>query len=312
SGGSGRPGDQRGGVAFPGGRPGDHRQVRGNGDPSGRGDLHHPPAAGRAGQGQGLITRPHRGAGVGGPAGKLARGDPKGGPKGGATVERHVAGGWAGAAGEPASRPESHLAVRGLVKTFGATQVLHGVTFQVARGEIVAILGPNGAGKTTTLKTIAGLLRPTAGQVWVAGRPHTHPEARRALALVPEVPAVYELLTTWEHLEFIARAFALDGWQPEAEALLRRYHLWEKRDALVGLDPAAQRDLKDTLRALRDQGAAILVSTHMLETAERLCDRALVLHRGRVIAEGGLDALRAQFRLAGDASLEDIFLEATG
>ena len=258
-------------------------------------------------------------------------------------MERHVAGGWAGAAGEPASRPESHLAVRGLVKTFGATQVLHGVTFQVARGEIVAILGPNGAGKTTTLKTIAGLLRPTAGQVWVAGRPHTHPEARRALALVPEVPAVYELLTTWEHLEFIARAFALDGWQPEAEALLRRYHLWEKRDALaatlskgqrqkllicgallhqpevflfdeplVGLDPAAQRDLKDALRALRDQGAAILVSTHMLETAERLCDRALVLHRGRVIAEGGLDALRAQFRLAGDASLEDIFLEATG
>ena len=80
-------------------------------------------------------------------------------------MERHVAGGWAGAAGEPASRPESHLAVRGLVKTFGATQVLHGVTFQVARGEIVAILGPNGAGKTTTLKTIAGLLRPTAGQV---------------------------------------------------------------------------------------------------------------------------------------------------
>src|SRR5690606_39563122 len=83
-------------------------------------------------------------------------------------------------------------------------------------------------------------------------------------------------------------------------------------EPLVGLDPGAQRDLKDALRALRDQGAAILVSTHMLETAERLCDRALVLHRGRVIAEGGLDALRAQFRLAGDASLEDIFLEAAG
>lgn len=258
-------------------------------------------------------------------------------------MERRAYQGSAGPAGGPENRPESHLAVRGLVKAFGATQVLHGVTFDVARGEIVALLGPNGAGKTTTLKSVAGLLRPTAGQIWVAGRPHTDPEARQRLAMVPEMPAVYELLTAWEHLEFMARAFRLETWQPEAESLLRRYHLWEKREALaatlskgqrqklliccallhrpevflfdeplVGLDPAAQRDLKDSLRALRNQGAAILVSTHMLETAERLCDRALVMNRGEVIAEGSLTELRARFRLSGDASLEDVFLEATG
>jgi len=258
-------------------------------------------------------------------------------------VERRACQGPGSPAGVPEHGAGSHLVVRGLVKAYGPVQVLHGVTFNVARGEIVALLGPNGAGKTTTLKTVAGLLRPTAGEVWVAGRPHTDPEARQRLALVPEIPAVYELLTVWEHLEFIARAFRLDAWQPAAEDLLQRYHLWEKRQALaatlskgqrqklliccallhqpevflfdepmVGLDPAAQRDLKDSLRALRDQGAAILVSTHMLETAERLCDRALVMNRGRVIAEGSLQALRERFHLSGDASLEDVFLEATG
>ncbi|BAS25950.1 ABC transporter ATP-binding protein [Limnochorda pilosa] len=250
----------------------------------------------------------------------------------------------AGAKVQPAGdSQQALLAVRGLVKDFGRHRVLRGLSFHVQAGEIVALLGPNGAGKTTTLKTVAGLLRLTAGQVLIEGRPHTDAEARRGLALVPEVPSVYELLTAWEHLEFIALAFRLSGWQAASEALLRRYHLWEKRDALgatlskgqrqkllicaallhrprvflfdeplVGLDPAAQRDLKTSLRAMRDEGAAILVSTHMLETVERLCDRAIVMNRGELLAEGTLDQLRERFHLPTHAPLEEVFLEATG
>src|SRR5690606_31033147 len=145
-------------------------------------------------------------------------------------------------------------------------------------------------------------------------------------AFVPEGPMLYGLLTPWEHMAFIARAYRLQDWREEAEGLLRQFDLWEKRDALaatlskgmrqkvmiagallhrprvllfdepmVGLDPQAQHELKTVLIGLAEHGRAVLISTHMLDTAERLCSRAVILKEGRVAAEGGLAQLRARF-----------------
>ena len=240
SGGSGRPGDQRGGVAFPGGRPGDHRQI-----PAGRRSVWEgrptPSSSGRTCWPRSRPDhRPHRGAGVGAPAGKLARGDPKGGSKGGATVERHVAGGWAGAAGEP-SQPARKPLRRARV---GQDLWRHP---GVARGHL-----PGGPGRDRR--------HPGPQRRRQDHHPEDHRRApashrrpgsgRRGPTPIPRPGGPWPWcprcgrLRAPDHLgapEFIARAFALDGWQPEAEALLRRYHLWEKRDVLAATLSKGQR-----------------------------------------------------------------------
>lgn len=162
------------------------------------------------------------------------------------------------------------------------------------------------------------------------------------LGYIPEVPSVYDLLTPWEHLQFTAMAYGLTGWRENAEAILERFDLDEKRNAFcgelskgmrqkvliacallhqpalylfdeptVGLDPQAQRELTDQMRQLRETGAALLVSTHILSQIERLADRAVILNRGKIVASGTLDELRRMFNLASDTPLEDVFLQVT-
>lgn len=242
----------------------------------------------------------------------------------------------------PPSRRPALLEVRDLAKRFGAVQALKGISFCLYPGEIVALLGPNGAGKTTTIRCIMGLNRPTAGTILVEGRPHTDPAVRMKVGLVPEIPTVYGLLTVWEHLRFVALAYRLREWESRAQRLLQELDLWDKRNSLgnalskgmkqkvllsmvllhepdvvlmdeplTGLDPQAQREFKQYVLDLRAGGHAILMSTHMLDTVERLCDRALVLKQGTLLAEGSLDSLRARFHLPSSTPLEDIFLEAT-
>lgn len=234
------------------------------------------------------------------------------------------------------------LDVRHLSKRFGDVVAVNDLSFTVAAGQIVAMLGPNGAGKTTSLKCIVGLLRPQAGQITLAGQPARTPQARAALGWVPEVPYAYELLTIWEHMQFVALAYRLPAsWEERAAALLRQFDLWEKRSSLasglskgmrqklviclallhqprlflfdeplVGLDPPAQRELREIILQLRQAGAGVLISTHMLESAERLCDQALVMHKGRQVAAGSLAELREQFHLPTNTPLEDVFFEA--
>src|SRR5262245_56058333 len=124
------------------------------------------------------------------------------------------------------------LWVQGLTKRYGSKVAVEGLTFGVAPGEILALAGPNGAGKTTTLLSLAGLLRPDAGTVCWEGRP-LGPERTRAMALIPETPEVYDMLTVWEHLVFVARSCRLaDGWRPRAEALIERLGIADQRDTL--------------------------------------------------------------------------------
>ena len=234
------------------------------------------------------------------------------------------------------------LEITGLTKRFGRTEAVRGLTFSVSGGEIVGLLGPNGAGKTTTIRCIASLLRPTAGKVHIGGFDlETHAEdAKRVLAYVPEIPNPYEMLTVWEHLRFIAAAYDTEDEMMRAEAVLKRLDLWDKRselganlskgmkqklacacafvhrarvfcfdEPLIGLDPKGGRELKEMLREARDDGAAVLVSTHMLDTAERLCDRVIIMDHGVVVEQGTMDDLHARVTMG--ATLEEMFLSLT-
>lgn len=239
------------------------------------------------------------------------------------------------------------LEVTGLTKRYRGALALSEVSFSVAGGEIVGLLGPNGAGKTTCLRSIAGIIRPSAGKIVVGGRDLAtqEREAKRLLAFVPEQPNPYETLTVYEHLRFIALAYdTLEDFDARADALLERFDLAAKRDELVGtlskgmrqkltiacafvhrarvflfdepligLDPKGARELRALITdAAKSDGAAVLVSTHMLDTAQNLCDRILILRQGEKIAEGTLADLRARAHAQTDATLEDIFLSLTG
>lgn len=237
------------------------------------------------------------------------------------------------------------VAVQGVYKHYRDFPAVQDVSFTLAPGEIVGLVGPNGAGKTTILRCIAGVLRLTGGEVFCGGHSMSAEPSRAKplVALVPETPNLYELLTVTEHLRFIHMAYGeATEFQPRADALLHHLDLWEKRDALVatlskgmkqklavacafvhspriflfdepfiGIDPAGQRVVRDMVRQAAAGGAAVLISSHILETVEQLCRRVLVLHRGRLVAEGDLQQLRLAASMGADGSLEDVFLTLT-
>lgn len=236
------------------------------------------------------------------------------------------------------------LQVSHLVKEYKNVRAVNDLSFEIHPGEIVGLLGPNGAGKTTALRCVCGILKPNGGQILINGHDlaHDQAKAKSRLAFVPELPSLYELLTVDEHLRFVAMCFnTLPTYELKRDMLLDRYNLMEKRDDLVatlskgmrqklaiacamvhdanvflfdepiiGIDPAGVVEVKEEMRRAKNEGAAILVSTHLLDTAEKLCDRVLIVTRGRKVAEGTLAELQAQKQMEG-RSLEDVFLELT-
>ena len=232
------------------------------------------------------------------------------------------------------------LIIGGLAKRFGKTTAVDGLSFTVGGGEIVGLLGPNGAGKSTTFLCLAGLLRPDAGSISWNGV-ELGSERGRTVSLIPETPDVYPMLTVWEHLIFVAKSCKLDGsWPVRAAGLLERFGMSAQRDTLgvalskgmrqktlvaatvladtpvllldepmIGLDPLGQRELREIVAALRANGTALMISTHMLEQAQAICDRVIIMKSGRSVASGTFDELRA---VAGEGgSAEDLFLELT-
>lgn len=236
------------------------------------------------------------------------------------------------------------LRVEGLVKQYKKFRAVDDLSFTIHPGEIVGLLGPNGAGKTTALRCVAGILRPTDGRITINGFDAASDQARAKsrLAFVPEVPSLYELLTVDEHLKFVAMCFdTLDLYDAKRMELLDRYDLVEKKDALVatlskgmrqklsvacalihdanvflfdepliGIDPAGAKELKDEIVRTRNSGSAVLVSTHLLDTAEKLCDRLIIMARGKKLFEGTFEELRSQMGREGQG-LEEIFLALT-
>jgi ABC-2 type transport system ATP-binding protein len=236
------------------------------------------------------------------------------------------------------------LRIRSLSKSFGRAAV-DGLDLAIAPGELYALLGPNGAGKTTTLRMVAGLLAPDSGTIEIFGIDAiaSPVAAKRITAWLPDEPMLYDKLDPLEYLEFVAGLWGMTAAEAErdAQGLLEMLDLWRHRhercegfsrgmkqklalagalihgprllmldEPLTGLDAAIARQVKDLLAQRVKAGAAIVLTTHILEVAERLADRIGIIHQGRLIAEGTLAELR---RRAGDASstLEDVFLDLT-
>jgi ABC-2 type transport system ATP-binding protein len=227
----------------------------------------------------------------------------------------------------------------------GKVRAVDDLTLTVEPGEIFGFLGPNGAGKTTTIKMIVGLLRPDTGQVRVDGFDVTREPlaAKQVTTYVPDTPAVYERLTGLEYLNFIgdvygvpreARLERVGKWLEVFElssavsnpiqsyshgmkqkivltaALLPGPRVMVLDEPLVGLDPRAAHQIKEMFREHCDEGKTLFFSTHIMEVAEKLCDRIGIIHKGRLVASGTMEELRALDRR--EHSLEDIFLEVTG
>ena len=238
------------------------------------------------------------------------------------------------------------IETRNLVKQYGDKVAVNNVSFDVFGGEVFGFLGPNGAGKTTTIKMIVGLLQPTSGSIKVAGYDIQTQSmlAKASAGYVPDTPNLYAKLTGSELLRFVGDLYSMDRGQVahRIDELLRMFdlsvvgdetvdsysHGMQQKASLaaalmhdpkvlvldeptVGLDPKSARLIKDILRQLADRGAAVMLSTHILEIAESMCDRIGIINKGQLIAVGTMDELRTLDK-TGQASLEDIFLGLTG
>jgi ABC-2 type transport system ATP-binding protein len=241
------------------------------------------------------------------------------------------------------------LVIRGLVKRFGGFTAVNGLDLTVRRGELYALLGPNGAGKTTSLRIVAGLLAPDAGQVSVCGvdRLRDPLEAKRRVAWLPDEPMIYDKLTPVEYLDLVAGLWQVDpvtaaerrdellaaldlarvadqrcegfskGMRQKvalAGALIHEPELLILDEPLTGLDAAMARHVKDLLRGRVARGVTVILTTHILEVAERLSDRIGIIRAGRLAAEGTMAELRAARMaqgagLAARSTLEDVFLD---
>ncbi|KRM53346.1 ABC transporter ATP-binding protein [Ligilactobacillus araffinosus] len=237
------------------------------------------------------------------------------------------------------------LKVSHLVGGYSQIPVLKDVSFEVQPGELVGLIGLNGAGKSTTIKHIIGLLEPQKGEITIDGVTlfDDPKKYKTKLAYIPETPVLYDELTLKEHLELTMMAYNLDhdeAWK-KANRLLKMFRLDKKLDwfpanfskgmrqkvmitcafitnaeifiidePFYGLDPLAIRDLTGLIDEVKVQGAAVLMSTHVLETAQKICDRFVMLNHGQVEAQGDLSDLQDQMNKQ-DADLSDIYLEMT-
>lgn len=238
------------------------------------------------------------------------------------------------------------LRINKLVGGYGQLPVLKDVSLRVEPGQLVGLIGLNGAGKSTTINHIIGLLRPFSGEISLNGLTieKNEQEYKQSLAYVPETPILYDELTLKEHLEMTMLAYDLDPEQtwPKAHRLLKMFRLDNKLtwfpaefskgmkqkvmiccaflpdvkllivdEPFYGLDPLAVHDLLQLIEEKKKQGTAVLMSTHVLDTAERYCDRFVMLADGRVKAHGSLEELR-QSAGEPDASLDHLYLQMTG
>jgi ABC-2 type transport system ATP-binding protein len=235
------------------------------------------------------------------------------------------------------------IEVRGLVKRYGRLTAVAGLSLVAYPGEVLALLGPNGAGKSTTIKAMTGLLRPTAGEVKVAGFDVVREgrAAKARLGYVPDRPYLYGKLTARELLRFVAglrgvedAEAKMEGWlasfglHPFANELVESYsHGMRQKlafvaallhepevlvidEPMVGLDPRAAKQVRELIAGYAGEGKTVLLSTHSMEVAQAVAARVVVMQRGRVVAEGAMDELRRRVGRE-DADLEAIFLQLT-
>ncbi len=226
------------------------------------------------------------------------------------------------------------LEIQELSKKYGKHLAVDHVSFTVPTGHVGILLGPNGAGKSTIIKSIAGLLRYQGG-VGIEHMPAKNLEAKRVFAYVPEVPAMFDALTVREHIEYIRRAYNSDITEEEINQLLVRFELDDKQNKLgrelskgmmqkvsiccalaikpkvilldepmVGLDPAAIKELKEVVLELKEQGTTVLISTHMLEMVKELWDLIFIMEKGKIVGSFNKEEQK-------DADIEELFFKIT-
>lgn len=237
------------------------------------------------------------------------------------------------------------IQVEGLTKLYGEFVAVNELSFVVRPGEVMGLVGPNGAGKTTTLRCLSGIIPPTRGSIRIndldlAADPIS---AKRQLAFLTDEPRLFEYLTVQQHLNFVARIYQVANYESIAAELLDELELSGKKDALpgelsrgmkqklaiacgllhspkviyfdeplTGLDPIGIRRMKDSILKRAGQGAAIIISSHLLHLVEEICSHILILKNGRKIADGTIEEITRKFaHQAGDANLEEIFFRAT-
>ena len=237
------------------------------------------------------------------------------------------------------------LKLASLSKRFGSHLAVNNLTLQIFQGSLYALLGPNGAGKTTTLRMVAGLLQPDEGDALIFGHSirRSPNQAKQLLAYLPDEPLLYNKLRSMEYLEFVAGLWGVPATkaQPRAQELLQQLSLWDVRSDLIetfsrgmkqklalagafihqprviildeplsGLDAAAARVVKDMLADYVQRGNTVILTTHIMEVAERMAQRIGIINHGQLIAEGTLDELRTRSGETG-GTLETVFLELT-
>ncbi len=236
------------------------------------------------------------------------------------------------------------IQVENLTKLYGSFVAVSELSFAVQPGQVIGLVGPNGAGKTTTLRCLAGVIPATRGTIRIGGHDLAQNPvgAKRQLALLPDEPRLFDYLTVQQHLTFTARIYQVADYEARAAELLRELEMADRKDSLpgelsrgmkqklviacgllhapkviyfdeplTGLDPLGIRRMKDTIRRLARDGAAIIVSSHLLHLVEEICSHLLILRQGRRVAFGTLEEITRQFAASTDASLEEVFLRAT-
>jgi len=237
------------------------------------------------------------------------------------------------------------IQVEGLTKLYGEFVAVNELSFAVQPGQVLGLVGPNGAGKTTTLRCLSGIIPPTRGRIGICGADLASDpiSAKRQLAFFNDEPRLFDYLTVQQHLVFTARIYQVTNFEPLANALLQELEIADKRDALpgelsrgmkqklaiacgllhsptviyfdeplTGLDPIGIRRMKDSILKRARDGAAIIISSHLLHLVQEICSHILILKNGRKIIDGTMQEIRSRFsEQAGDANLEEVFFRAT-
>lgn len=239
----------------------------------------------------------------------------------------------------------SMIQVDGLTKLYGSFVAVDQLSFLVRPGEVMGLVGPNGAGKTSTLRCLGGIIPPTRGVIRICDHDllQNPIPAKKALAFFTDEPRLFDYLTVWQHLEFTARIYQVADHTSCAEALLEELELSAKKNSLpgelsrgmkqklaiacgllhspsvlyfdeplTGLDPMGIRRMKDSILRRARQGAAIVISSHLLHLVEEICSHILILQNGRKVIDGTLEEIRRRFaEHSADANLEEVFFRAT-
>jgi ABC-2 type transport system ATP-binding protein len=236
------------------------------------------------------------------------------------------------------------IEVEGLTKLYGDFTAVSDLSFTVQPGQVTGLVGPNGAGKTTTLRCLAGIIPPTRGRIRVCGHDLAQDPiaAKQQLAFFTDEPRLFDYLTVEQHLAFTARIYQVKDYEQISETLLEELEIADKADKLpgelsrgmkqklviacgllhspkviffdeplTGLDPVGIRRMKNSILKRAREGAAIMISSHLLNLLEEVCSNVLIVKNGCKVIDGTLAEIRQKYSELGDANLEEVFFRAT-